>query len=79
MANSSLDFFLYSTERFSVRREVTPDPVPPPNEWKIRKPSSPVHWSASFLIRSSARSTTSSPVDNMINHTVHIIVVDPDQ
>ncbi len=62
-----------------MRREVTPDPVPPPKEWKIRKPSSPVHCSVSFLIRSSARSTTFFPVDNMNNHTVHIIVVDPDQ
>jgi hypothetical protein len=38
-----------------------------------------VHCSASFSIRSSARSTTSFPVDNMNNHTVHIIVVDLDQ
>ena len=27
-----------STERRSIRREVKPEPVPPPKEWKMRKP-----------------------------------------
>ncbi len=45
-----------------MRREVNPDPVPPPKEWKIRKPWSPVHWSASFLMRSRTMSTISLPM-----------------
>ncbi|KAG7257606.1 hypothetical protein CRUP_014655 [Coryphaenoides rupestris] len=30
-----------STERRSISREVKPEPVPPPKEWKMRKPWSP--------------------------------------
>jgi hypothetical protein len=52
-----------------MRREVNPDPVPPPKEWKIRKPWSPVHWSASFLMRSRTRSTTSLPVIKRLHTT----------
>jgi hypothetical protein len=32
-----------------MRREVKPEPVPPPKEWKIRKPWSPEHCSDCFL------------------------------
>ena len=32
-----------------MSREVKPDPVPPPKEWKRRKPCSPEHCSDCFL------------------------------
>lgn len=41
--------------------DANPDPVPPPKEWKMRKPCSPVHMSATFLTLSSTRSTSSLP------------------
>jgi len=45
-----------------MRREVKPEPVPPPKEWKMRNPWSPVHWSDNFRILSRTRSTISLPV-----------------
>ena len=38
MENSNLDFLPKSTESLSMRSEVKPEPVPPPKEWKMRKP-----------------------------------------
>ena len=38
MEKASLDFLPYSTESLSISSEVKPEPVPPPNEWKMRKP-----------------------------------------
>jgi hypothetical protein len=32
-----------------MRREVKPEPVPPPKEWKMRKPCRPEHCSDCFL------------------------------
>jgi len=29
-----------------MRREVNPEPVPPPKLWKTRNPWRPLHWSA---------------------------------
>ncbi len=47
-----------------MRREVTPDPVPPPKEWKeALEPRALVNQLPNS---SSARSTTSIPVDIMI-------------
>lgn len=46
MANSSFDFLPKSTESLSINRDVKPEPVPPPKEWKTKNPCRPQHWSA---------------------------------
>ncbi len=32
----------------SIKSEENPDPVPPPNEWKIKNPCNPVHDQQAF-------------------------------
>ena len=61
MLKVNLLFFGYSADNLSISRLVNPDPVPPPNEWKIRKPCKPLHRSVNLRIRSNARSTISFP------------------
>ena len=62
MANSSFDFLPKSTDSRSMRRDVKPEPVPPPNEWNTRKPWRPEHWSDNLRTRSRTRSTISLPM-----------------
>lgn len=50
MANSSLHFLPYSLARRSRRRAPKPEPVPPPKEWKIRKPCRELQLSVSLSI-----------------------------
>ena len=38
MENPSLAFLPKSIEIFSMSSEAKPEPVPPPKEWKTRKP-----------------------------------------
>jgi hypothetical protein len=38
MEKVSLLFLGKSTDSLSIRSDANPEPVPPPNEWKIRKP-----------------------------------------
>lgn len=51
----------YSTDNLSMSKLEKPDPVPPPNEWKIKKPCKPLHRSMSLRIRSKVRSIISFP------------------
>ena len=52
MEKPSFDFFPYSTERRSKRREPNPDPVPPPKEWKMRNPCRKLGDTKSRVLRS---------------------------
>lgn len=63
MENMSMACFLYSALSCSMRRDVNPDPVPPPNEWKTMKPWSPL-WASSTMrpIRSIDKSMSSLPM-----------------
>lgn len=60
--NGKLQFTFLPVVRaqpFYASSEMNPEQVPPPNEWNTKNPWSPVHWSASFLILSSTKSTIS--------------------
>ena len=45
----------------SIKSDVKPEPVPPPNEWKTRNPCSPEQLSASLRVRSNTLSMISLP------------------
>ncbi|KYN12436.1 hypothetical protein ALC57_15403 [Trachymyrmex cornetzi] len=45
----------------SISRLENPEPVPPPKEWKIKKPCKPLHCSVSLRILSKVRSIISFP------------------
>ena len=58
----NFSYFENGPESLSIKREVKPEPVPPPKEWKTKKPWRPVQLSESFRILSRTLSMSSLPI-----------------